>query len=250
MWVQGSDGGRVWIEEYSRAEFLAERWQYRPGGHATILVPTGGGKTRFIGELLGYTISPELPVIRFALKPKDTVMTAQCKALGIKIVRDWPPVIMGRPNGWCLWPRHTDDPEADDIRMAEILLRALRWAYRNASRDGRRGIIVDADEMEEIQRLLSIIGKLGIVRGLYRRMRSNGGGMFTGCQAPRYLVTDAYSQCEDLFLGNDPEKRNRERFGEFGGVDPKLVERIVVQLAEFHLLHLRRRGRTMCIIGP
>jgi hypothetical protein len=228
MWVRDSDGGRLWIEDFGREEFLSERWHYEPGQH----------------------ISPELPVVRFGLKPRDKVLTAQCRELDIRIVRDWPPLYMGHPNGWTLWPKFTDDPDADDYRVAPIVLKALRWIYRNAAKQRRRGMIIDADEMEEIQRLLALIGRIGMIRGLYRRLRSNGGGLVTGCQAPKYLVTDAYSQCQHLFLGNDPEKRNRDRFGEIGGVDPKVVDRTVKDLPERHWLYLRRRGRVMCIVGP
>lgn len=250
MWVKQSDGGRLWIEEYTRPEFLAERWHYQPGNHVTILAPTDYGKTTFTTQLLEYTAGPKLPVLNFALKPRDAVMKAECQRQGWKIVRNWPPMIMGRPNGWALWPRQIGDPDDDDLRMAPLIRKALMWAYRNARKQGRSGVIVNADEMEEIQRLLAVIGRASMLRGLYRRMRSNGGGLWTGCQAPRWLVTDAYSQAQHLFLGNDPEERNRKRFGEIGGVDPKIVERAVVQLPDYHWLYLRRKGRVMCIVGP
>jgi len=241
------------IVEFSRAEFLAHYWQYRPGQHVTILAPTDYGKTTFVGQLLAHTIRPELPVLRFALKPKDVVMSREVDQLGLKVVKAWPPMVLGRPNGWVLWPPLTDDYELDDQRIAPVVLDALRWAYRNASKGKRSGLIVDVDEMEEIQRLLATIDRfdeLAFLRGLYRRMRSNGGGMFTGCQAPRWLVTDAYSQAAHLFLGNDPDERNRARFGEIGGVDPRIVENAVVQLPDRCWLYLRRRGRVMCIVGP
>lgn len=248
MWVR-QGGGRLWIEEYERQEFFEERWTYKPGNHITILAPTDYGKTTFTTELLRYTCGPDLPVLNFALKPRDKVMSAECERQGWKIVRDWPPLVLGRRNGWTLWPKHTADPDFDDARMAPMIRAALMWVYLNASKSKRRGMIVNADEMEEIQRLLAVIGKASMLRGLYRRMRSNGGSMLTGCQAPRHLVTDAYSQCEHLFLGNDPEKRNQDRFAEFGGVDPEIVKRAVVQLPPYHWLYLRRKGRVMGIVG-
>src|SRR5437870_5490338 len=131
MWVRDSDGGQVWIDQFGRDEFLAERWVYRPGEHITILAPTDYGKTTFTGELLRYTIRPDLPVLRFGLKPRDHVLAEQNKTLGVRTVRDWPPAIVGHPPGWTLWPKHTDDPDTDDYRLAEIILNALRWSYRN-----------------------------------------------------------------------------------------------------------------------
>lgn len=256
MWVTyGRE--RLWIEEFDRQEFLAERWQYRPGQHVTIIAPTGWGKTTFTHQLLEYTARPDLPVINFALKPKDNVMSSESKRRGYKIVRDWPPFMMGHPNGWTLWPRMTDDMDLDDVRIGELIRKVLIWAYRNASKKPREGLIVNADEMEEIQRLLAHLGgrlkgfdSRSFLRGLYRRMRSNGGGMWTGCQAPRWLVTDAYSQAQHLLLGNDPDERNRDRYGEIGGVNPKAIEAAVVQLPDHAWLYLRRAGRVMCVIGP
>lgn len=255
MWVRipGRDGGTLWVEEFSREEFLAERWHYRPGDHVTILAPTDWGKTTLTSQLLTYTAHPRLPAIRFALKPRDLVMKADAARMGYPIVRAWPPGMLARwrrPNGWVLWPHQSGDPDIDDTRLGREIRQALIWAYNRASKDGRTGVIIDADEMEEIQRLLAAIGKASMLRGLYRRMRSNGGGMWAGCQAPRWLVTDAYSQCAHLLLGNDPEARNRERFGEIGGVNPKIVEAVTLELPERHFLYLRRRGRVMCIIGP
>lgn len=251
MWVKQSDGGRLWIEEYERPEFFTERWHFQAGQHITILGPTGTGKTTLVSTLLEYSTGPKLPVINFALKPRDKVMSAECKRQGWKIVRDWPPLVLGHPNGWTLWPKHSADPDADDARMAPIVRKALMWAYGNAAKQGRDGLIINADEMEEIQRLLAVIHRAGMLRGLYRRIRSNGGTVLAGCQAPKFLVTDAYSQAEHLLLANDPEKRNRDRFGEIGGMyDSKIIERAVLQLPPFHWLYLRRTGRVMGIVGP
>lgn len=250
MWVTGQDRSQIWLEEFERQEFFAERWDWHPGEHVTIIAPTGEGKTRFVGGLLAHSVSPRTPVMRFALKGHDVVMRQQCKDMGIKIVKDWPPWWVGRPNGWALWPTETDDPDADDVRWANAVRRALLWVRANMRKAKRDGIIVDADEMEEIQRLLAVLGRMGMLRGMYRRWRSSGGSIWTGCQAPKHLITDAYSQASHLFLGNDPEQRNRERFGEIGGVDPKLVERAVLALPPYHFLYRRRKGKVMCVVGP
>jgi hypothetical protein len=245
----GRNASPVWIEEFTRQEFLEERWLYRPGEHTTIIAPTDWGKSTFTTQLLAHTVEPDLPVVRIALKPKDKTMTAAVKEHGWPIIRDFPPVMWNK-SGYTWWPRHTGDADADDERFANELRQLLAWCYLNASKGRRRGIIVDGDEIEEIQNLLQSIGKGKMLRALYRRMRSSGGGIWGGCQAPKWLITDAYSQARHLFLGNDPDEKNQERFGEIGGVDPKLVQAAVVQLPQYHWLYLRRTGRVMCIVGP
>lgn len=247
------------IAEFSREEFFAERWDYKPGQHVTFLAPTGYGKTTLTTAALQHTVSPNLPVLSVGLKAHDTTLTRQNTALGLKRLRDWPPLIMGSGNGWCVWPRLTGDPELDDYRLGEMLYRVLIWLYRNAHKGKRQGIILNADEMEEIQRLLGEYFRrrkeggsaLAFLRGIFRRWRSSGGGIFTGCQAPKWLITDAYSMAGHLFLGNDPTKSNRERFGEIGGIaDHRMIEAAVLQLPDFHYLYLRRAGRVMCVVGP
>jgi hypothetical protein len=247
------------IAEFSREEFFAERWVYTPGEHVTFLAPTGFGKTTLTTTALDHTISPSLPVLSIGLKAHDKTLTAQNKHLGLKRLRDWPPLIMGKTPGWCVWPPLTGDPELDDYRLGEMIYKILVWLYRNAHKAKRSGIILNADEMEEIQRLLGEYFRrrrgggsaTQFLRGIYRRWRSSGGGIWTGCQAPKWLITDAYSMASHLFLGNDPTKSNRERFGEIGGIaDHKMIEAVVLELQQYCWLYLRRAGRVMCVIGP
>lgn len=237
----------VWIEEFGREEFLRERLVIRPGQHTTIIAPTGDGKSTLTNQILEHTATEQLPVIRIALKPRDQAMSDAAKANGWRITRTFPPLFLGTGRTW--WPKHTGDPDEDDARFAVELLKVLRWCYVNASKGKRKGLIVDLDEAEEAQRLLQSIGKASFLRALYRRMRSNGGGLMSGCQAPKWLLTDAYSQASHLLLGNDPDARNRDRFGEIGGVDPKLIEGAVVQLPRFHKLYVGREDRVLCIVG-
>lgn len=254
MYVTGRGIDRVFIEPFDRQEFFEERWNLGRGEHATVLAPTGWGKTRLVGDLLTHTIGERRPVMRFALKGEDLEMTKQCKALGIKVCRTWPPMVVGKPNGWALWPRESEDPDADDYRWSQEVRRALLWvrARMRGRRSGLDGIVIDADEMEEIQRLLAVLHRTSMLRGMYRRWRAAGISILAGCQAPKYLVTDAYSQARHLLIGNDPDIRNRQRYGEIGGVDPKVVEYATMGLEPFHFLYIGppgTRGRVMAVVG-
>ena len=52
------------------------------------------------------------------------------------------------------------------------------------------------------------------------------------------------------FLFNDPDKRNRQRFAEIGGVDPDLVMEQVYHLDQYQALYIKRTGPCLCVVNP
>jgi hypothetical protein len=239
--------GEPWeVLECTRQEFLDHRWSYKPGDHVTFLAPTDGGKTTWTFELLERTATPKLPVINFAMKPRDVVMRRESERLGYPIVKAWPPYMyrfrhhVRQPSGWTLWAPHTFNIENDDEHLARVYDAALDWCYREGN------CIVNLEELEAVQEM---VGRKKL-RGLYRRLRAMGGGLWAGSQEPKWNVSESYSQANHVFMGYDPTESNRKRFGEIGGVDPKLIEAINVQLPLFAWCYVRRRGRVVCVILP
>lgn len=61
-----------------------------------------------------------------------------------------------------------------------------------------------------------------------------------------------YSNSHHLFLSFDPDKRSRQRYGEIGGVDPKLLEELVTQLKRYQFVYINRGdekgGPYICVI--
>ena len=234
----------IFISEFERQEFLTERWDYRAGDHVTFAAPTDYGKTTLANELLEHTISPQLPAYLMEGKKTDKVMSEFIARLDLRLVTDWPPPLTQRwrfwekPLGWVVWPPHTGNEDIDDPRHAATFKRLLRWCHNK----GR--LIIVADEFGEMKEL----GLDKTTRAIHRRGRSHGVGLWGGVQGPTHAETHAYSQAAHLFLGNTPDKRHRERFGEIGGFDPRLIEDTVLQLPDHWWLYLRRRGRVMCIV--
>jgi hypothetical protein len=80
-----------------------------------------------------------------------------------------------------------------------------------------------------------------------------GAGLWSATQKPSgtqagSIPTFFYNSATHTFLGRDPDKRNRDRFAEIGGVDPKAVGDAVMSLKKYEWLYIHRDGPSMCVI--
>jgi hypothetical protein len=231
------------IVRVSRQEFYADCWSYEAGEHVTIIGPTGSGKTYLCQELLDHTMTPEVPAVVLVMKPRDATIMKWNKKAKLPIVRNWPPPVSPwkpkKPRGWLLWPKHSFDPDRDMQTQHMIFRRAILDSYKKGSR------ILFGDEVFSLADELGLKGELVTV---WSKGRSMECGLWAATQKPTHIPLWAYSMAEHLFLAFDADKRARERFGEIGGVDPKLVEATVLSLRKFEWLYIRREDRSMCII--
>lgn len=228
---------------FGRDEFLSERWRYRAGEHVTILGPTGTGKTHLAYQLLGATARPGLPGVVLVMKPRDATVGRWSKTVGFRRVRTWPPGPVWpwqqKPSGWVLWPRHRFDPDLDNPHLYEQFRRAMLDSYRRGDR------ILFADEIAGISNELALHRESTT---LWQRGRSMGAGVWAASQRPTHIPLLAYSSAEHLFLFADPDKRDRDRYAEIGGVDPVLIVAAVTRLQQYQCLYVRRTGARMCIL--
>lgn len=225
-----------------RAEFIDERFRYRPGEHVSFIGPTGSGKTHLAYQLLDSVASPQLPAVVLVIKPRDATADKWNKKLGFKRVRHWPPAppLMGaKPRGWTLWPRHTFDPDADEALLHSQMRRAILDSYKKGDR------ILLADEAYSLSEELHLKKELITV---WSKGRSMGCGLWAATQKPTHVPLWLYNQAEHLFLANDPDKRSRDRFSEIGGIDPDLVRDAVQQLGKHQWLYIRRDGPAVCVV--
>jgi len=231
------------LPEFDREEFLSERWNYAPGEHVTFLAPTQTGKTTLKFQLLQRTATPKLPAIVLVMKPRDAVVDEWQKRLKFQRTEDWPPVAWKRkfsnPPGWMVKPRHRFDPTVDDAQLRRVFRKAMLAAYKVGDR------IVDVDEMYGVANELDLDSEMNT---LWSRGASMGCGQWGGSQRPRNVPLYAYSQAQHLFLGYTPDKADRERFRDIGGIDAMDVSDVVMDLDDHEWLYINRSGPRLCRI--
>lgn len=242
------------VELWERDAFMAEAWEYNPGEHVTIIGPTGRGKTTLGLELLKHSATKEMKAFVLVSKPRDDTMLKYAekrvlldtivKVPGFKVIENYPPgqELMRKYRGYLLKPYQSlTDFDGDDARMTREFRQCMRDCY--ASPKPR---IVFADEVAELQNNLGL--KKECIR-YWQRGRSARAALWACAQRSAFNAQDMYNAAEHLFLFNDPDKRNRERFAQIGGVNPDLVEEITNTLDRFQVLYIRRTGPEMCIIN-
>lgn len=228
-----------------RQTFINRVWRARAGEHVSFIGPTGSGKTYLMLPLLAKSASPELPGFLTVMKPRDKTVGDFLRAHSEtwKRITTWPPppAVGKKWSGYVVWPVHTKDPEGDEVRHRKIFHDLHRDRYV------RGDCIICDDEAVSLVREM----KLGpdLIR-IWTKGRSIGAGEWAATQRPAMVPLEMYDMAEHLFLAHDPDKRNRERFAEIGGVDPEVVAAVVEHLPKYHWLYIRRSDRVMCVVGP
>lgn len=259
-----SPTGPMRLLRLDRATFLRQYWDYNLGEHVAIIEPTQGGKTELAGELL-QELGGEIPATMFVMKPRDPTPAKWTRILGFREIPTYPPPARWPwerpPPGYTLWPKQTlKDIDADNAHLKAEFRKALYAIY------GQGDQIAFADE------LYGLVAELHLERELtmlWTRGSGMGAALWGATQKPSgtqhggAIPTFYYNQSTHFFLGKDTNKTNTDRFGEIGGVDPRMVSdivrtlpvhKIVDQYGKPHYisekLYIDKRGPHLCIIGP
>jgi hypothetical protein len=256
-----SDDSPDFVALIPRDLFLRRFWNYEAGQHVTIIGKTGSGKT-FLGfQLLGASISKDRPGIVLVMKPRDATVTSWAKRLNLRRTAVWPPPYTRRkydpPRGWVLWPKLGDYDRDDDVLRTQFD-RCFRDSYSQAAGRNPQDRIIFADEVVGIAKDLKpeSRGDPNLEQGLRRlwmRGRSLGLGVWAATQRPFDAPLLAYQAPSHVFLGQEPDERNRLRLGEISGYDSALIRTIVDPasgvMGRHQFLYLGRDTQTMAIVG-
>lgn len=246
----------------SRADFLARKFDYRPGEHLAVIEPTGGGKSWLCYQLMQEAMrqNPDLSVLVTMPKPADETAAAWCPTLELRETAVWPParkMFAARPPGYVLWPPH--DMSVPPEQRREKIGAVLRLGVDDAYRNGRSITFVDDAHSAGVLMGLNSYIEETLVNG-----RSNKSAMWLALQKPSgsaatgSVSSFAYSSTRHLFLGRDDEERNVKRMGEIGAFDAAETADIVRSLRLYRIgnetvsekLYIDKRGPYRCLVGP
>lgn len=234
-----------------RQEFASERFDYKPGQHVVFIGPTQKGKTSLGFTLLEYVATPQLPAYVAVSKPRDPVTEREGKRLGFRRTAEWPasPRVRDlwedKPSGYLVWPRLGNMDS--DLQHASRTTANLIGDIYSGGRVGKKAILVLDDTVikskvlnldREMVTVLTMSGAMGV-----------GGWFFV--QKPTDAGKTAlwsYSQSEHVFIGNDPDRKNRERLSEIGGFSTAELSEITRTLRPYQYLYVERTHNYMCIV--
>jgi hypothetical protein len=236
---------------YPREEFAQDRFNYEAGQHTLFGGPTGQGKSRLAFKLLEHTATPDLPAYYMVVKPHDALVTSEGKRLGFKTTRRWPPprsprtYFEDKPPGYLIWPK-MGNMDTDRDHVAEVAGSLLRERYA-AGIKGSPGILVCDDSMV-MSKILHLDQEMVTHIAMSRALGLGGWYFFQKPTDSGRASIWSYGASEHIFLFRDPDKRNRQRYGEIGGADPKFIDYATMQLQPYQSLYIKRTGQRMCIV--
>lgn len=244
--------GGEWVQVFTRAEFLRERWNYNNGEHVSIFGPTQlAGKTRLMFDLLDATDTSGLarPPTMLVAKPRDKVVNAGIARLGYAETDRWPPAkgwFKDDPAGWAFWPKHRKNvsPEDNDAHIAKMFRPAVHQLFWSGD-----SILV----ADELYHLLAVLKLYGDVNRHLTQGQGMGAGIWFGTQRPAgtqqgSLPGFVFNSPTHTFLSRDPVSTNRKRFQEIGGVDTKIIEEATYSMPPYTFFYIHRNGPKICVV--
>ena len=263
---------------FPRSVFIEDIFDYDVGQHLALIEPTGGGKTRFKYQLLrqAMKLNPGARVKVTIPKRKVIEAPAWNAALGLRETPAWPPpkdpFWKGKPAGYAVWPKHLlgkpgEDPDMVLARNRAHIAAVMKAAAQDSYQEGN--VIHDADDIY-VQAV--VLGMNDFFSEMLTNGRELGCGLWGANQKPSgtregSVTSFFYNSPSHVFLGADNDERNRDRFGEIGGVDRKYVSEVVKRLKVHEFTDKTGRhaisdklylckaqsgpeGPAMCIVGP
>lgn len=248
------------IQRITRRDFLREwRDDYDRGQHVTFIGPTQRGKTRLSHDLLQVTISPEMKAVLLSGKPpsRDKTMAEAAKKLNLRVIHEWPPPMPIRDrnkNGWVLRPYKSNEDAKRDVKNNYVMLREPFRAAMLDNYASSKPRITVVDEAHLVQNELRL--KDEYEAPLMRGAPDNA--VWSLIQRGRYITYHAYGAPEHIFIFDDPDSTNRDRYSEIGGADPEFISLQLEGLKRFRIangrtisecLYIRRSGPEFFIVG-
>jgi hypothetical protein len=238
------------LTRIDRDEFLEDYWPglYQAGQHALILGPTQrAGKTHLSMQLMN-AATPHVRKVLLCMKPKDKTVAGWTGKLGYKEVSAWPPLKrlwQSEPPGYTVWPKHTFNPDIDEAHLRDVFRRTILDCYAKGNS------LLNLDE------IYGLCVELGLTKEIIAVLTRGGGmgcGAFVCSQRPSgtqqgSIPGPVLSQPYHIFLANESDARQRQRYGEIsGGFDPEFINATTLNLRRYEFLYLNADSQS-AIVG-
>lgn len=239
----------LWV--FPRKEFVTERFNWHPGQHVLFAGPTQNGKTSLAFDLLDQVSSPEVPAIVIVSKPRDPVSQKRGAQLGFRRVSSWPPktlpkeLMNGKPRGYLLWPKF-GDMYADVPNASRITEECLDYTYADGARGKKATVVLDDTYVKS--KVLGLDRQMTMYHAMAGAMGISAWTFVQKATGAGETALMAYGAADHVFLFYEPDENYRKRYGEIGGVNPKLVESAVMSLKKYQCVYICRNGKHMCIV--
>lgn len=204
------------------------RREYKQGEHISVIGTTGTGKTILETEILKL----RQHVVLIATKPEDKSLD-RLERHGYVRVKAFPKNPPEDIDRYLLWtPGAGSMAPAAQLRDHAIIKDALTRIFEGpkGGKPGRWAVCIDE------ARYVADPGFLGLDREIKHILiqgRSLKISFTLGFQRPSWVPAEAYDQVSYLFIAQDNDRRNVQRFREIGGVDGETVAATVKKLKQY-----------------
>lgn len=228
--------------------FIAEYWAPQLGQHTALVGPNGCGKTTIGMQLLASMTAQhaQLRGVALVMKPHkgprsegrkatgDRTVAGLNRKLGAKVIRNWPPPPIPwrrEPPYWALWPEHTGDPRADDVKHSAVFGRCILDCYKKGDSvvfaDEAAGLMDDLELEDECKQTLT-------------RGRSMNASMILATQRPKFVHRSMFTEAKHYFWWRMNDEGEYERMREIGSgrLSRREMIDVVSRLKRFQCLYM------------
>ena len=225
------------LETFDRDVWRRTRLRYEESQGVTIIGAPGTGKTHLAFDMAEVVSSPANPFLMLVKKPRDKLIEARGKAMGLVRLEDWPPppwhLLRAKPRGWLVWPTtNYSDIKASNLHKAAVFRRGILDTYKRGHR------ILFTDDAYGLAEILKLRPEM---IEAWTEFRSQPAGMWSAFQRAAGVPLWAY-QAEHICLFKEADKAGRRRFAEIGGVDPDMLSWHNQRLLQHQCMHITRTG--------
>jgi len=204
-----------------RDQLRRGKLSWKHGEHASIIGPTGAGKT-----YLGLRLLPlHEHTIILAAKAEDSTLTRYARTEGHTILRQWP------PNDWdtrsIIWPKYKQP--GDEAKQRAIFAESINaiFAERN------RTLFID-----EVSYLTKRLKMELYLSALWEQGRSLKISLLAATQRPRGVPLLMYDMPHHLFFFRFNDENDLKRIGGIGYLDRKEIQHCVARLDQYEFLYI------------